>query len=361
MGPPDAYEVLGVPRDATAVELRSAYRRLALEHHPDRNPGDPDAERRFKEIVLAYERLRDPRQRAAYDAGQRPRGRRGDFDEEWEEIFAQIFRGAHRKEAGEGAPAQARDLRARLDITLEDAAQGAEREIHLRRWVWCDACRGRGADPEAPPAACPLCGGSGELRFKRGLADLAIPCSTCEGKGRYVRERCGACGGEGRSRRESRLRVKVPAAVEDGAQLKLKGKGDESAQRGEAGDLYVGVHIRPHPLFRREGLDILFDLPVSFPQAALGDEVVVPTLNGEVRMRIPAGTQSGRVFRLRGKGLSPAGGLRTGDQRVRVLIETPTRLNERQRRLLEEFQRISTPSTNPRRRKFLEKVKSFLG
>jgi len=350
----DPFAVLGVPRDASPAELRAAYRRLALAHHPDRNPGDPGAEERFKEVVLAYEAARDPAPRAP-GADRRAPG----FDAEWEEIFAQIFRrtrpSAARAEDG------ARDLQARIEITLEEAAAGVSREFLSTRWARCETCRGKGHDPAAPPSDCPLCRGAGELRFKRGLADLSIPCTACDGRGRSVRDRCGACGGKGRRRRDERLRVQIPPGVEDGAHLKLRGKGDESAARGEAGDLIVTVAVRPHPLFKREGLDILFDLPVSFPQAALGEEVLVPTLSGEVKVRIPAGTQSGRVFRLRGKGMCPPGAIRPGDQRVRVVIETPTRLSERQKRLLEEFQRISSPSTNPRMRKFWEKVKGFLG
>ena len=353
----DPYAVLGVRRDASPAELRAAYHRLALAHHPDRNPGDPGAGERFKEVVLAYEVLRDPLRRSAHDAGKRPGP--GGFDEQWEEIFAQIFRRARPPGArpGDGP----RDLQARLEITLEEAAGGAAREIASSRWVRCEACRGKGEDPAAQPAGCPLCKGTGELKYQRGLAGVTIPCSACEGRGRAVRERCPSCGGEGRKRREERLRVQVPACAGDGAHLKLRGKGDEGRARGEAGDLVVTVAVRPHPLFKREGLDLLFDLPVSFPQAALGDEVAVPTLSGEVKVRIPAGTQSGRVFRLRGKGLCPPGTIRPGDQRVRVVVETPTRLNERQKKLLEEFQRLSSPSTNPRMRKFWEKVKGFLG
>ncbi|MBI3026267.1 MAG: J domain-containing protein, partial [Candidatus Tectomicrobia bacterium] len=233
----DPYAVLGVRRDASPAELRAAYHRLALAHHPDRNPGDPRAEERFKEIVLAYEVLRDPPRRAAHDAGKRP-GPSG-FDEQWEEIFAQIFRRA-RPAAGrpEDGP---RDLQARLEVTLEEAAGGVAKEIASSRWVRCGTCRGKGEDPAAQPAECPLCRGSGELRYKRGLAGFSIPCSACEGRGRAVRERCPACGGEGRQRREERLRVQVPACAGDGAHLKLRGKGDEGAARGEAGDLIVTV------------------------------------------------------------------------------------------------------------------------
>ncbi|MEK6711322.1 MAG: molecular chaperone DnaJ [Nitrospinota bacterium] len=355
----DPYAVLGVPRDANPTELRAAYRRLALDHHPDRNPGDPKAEARFKEIVLAYEVLRDPLRRSAWDAGRR--GGPGDFGEQWEEIFAQLFRRARHPEGPGKETTPARDIQLRMEVTLEEGAGGIVKEFAASRWVRCEVCRGKGEDPKAQALPCPLCKGSGELKYKRGLAGFSIPCSVCEGRGESVRERCPSCGGAGRKRREERLRVQIPPAAEDGARLKLRGKGDEGAERGEAGDLIVTVAVRPHPLFQREGLDLLFDLPVSFPQAALGDEVAVPTLDGEVRVRIPAGTQSGRVFRLRGKGLCPPGSIRPGDQRVRVVVETPTRLNERQKKLLEEFQRLSSPSTNPRMRKFWEKVKGFLG
>lgn len=361
----DAYEVLGVPRGAGVTEIKKAYRKLALDYHPDRNPSDKNAETRFKEIVIAYETLKDPKKRAAHDSA--PRGARTgagpvDFSPEWEEFFSRIFKSRRDGESGSRAAAPSRtpggDLQARVEISLEEAATGAARDIEVHRRVVCESCEGKGVDPGAQPSECIHCRGSGEVRFKQGLADVSIPCSTCMGEGVHIREKCAACRGAGRRRERERIRVKVPAAVEEGTQLRVRGKGNEG--EGEAGDLLVAVRIKPHKIFGRAGNDILFNQPITFTQAALGDEVLVPTLEGQVKVRIPAGTQTGQIFRLKGKGLSPAGGRGAGDQLVSITVETPIRLNKKLRQLLTEFQRFSTDSTNPLSKRLLDKVKSFL-
>ena len=361
---PDAYEILDVPRNTGANEIRKAYRKLALDFHPDRNPGDPEAEARFKEIVIAYETLRDPAKRAAHDSLPRGSGTRsprtdkdsGPFDQEWEDIFSQIFRG--RRGAKKPARERGSDLQSRVEITLEEAAAGVSREVSVDRLTVCGQCRGEGTDPEAAAVACRLCGETGEIRFHRGLAEAAIPCATCMGSGTHSRKKCPGCRGAGRLRQRERIRVKVAATVVDGTQLRVRGKGNEGG--GETGDLLVGVRIKAHKIFERSGNDIFFNQPITIVQAALGDEITVPTLGGRVKVRIPAGTQTGQIFRLRGKGLSPPGGRRTGDQLVSVTVETPIRLNKKLRALFREFQRLSSASTNPLTKRFLDKVKSFL-
>lgn len=356
----DALKILGLEKNPSASQLKSAYKKLALEFHPDRNPGDPEAERRFKQIVIAHETLKNPKRP---DRHGTPRGRnttrkRGEYEEKWEDIFSHIFRSA-REPADEKKP-RFRDLHAQIEVTLEELTRDSEKEVSVSRRVRCASCEGSGFEAGARVGACPACKGAGEVRYRQGLAELWVPCSACDGSGKHTGDACRACGGEGVTSRRENVRVAIPAAAKEGAQLKLKGTGDEDARTGDAGDLIVTARAKPHPLFRREGNDILFDLPVSFSQAALGHEATVPTLRGTRTIKIPAGTQSGREFRLKGEGLSPAGGRNTGDLCIRVTIETPTKLSERQREMLAEFQRISSPSTHPRTRRFLEKMKSLL-
>ena len=356
----DALKVLGLEKNPSASRLKSAYKKLALEFHPDRNPGDPDAERRFKEVVIAHETLQNPKrpETRGTKRGRTTSRQRGEYEEKWEDIFSHIFKNAREPE-DEKKP-KSRDLHAQVEVTLEELTRDSEKEIPASRRVRCASCEGLGFEAGARTSACPACKGAGEVRYKQGLAELWVPCSACDGSGKHTGARCGVCGGAGVTIRRESLKVTIPAAAKEGAQIKLKGKGDEEARSGDAGDLIVTVRAKPHPLFRREGNDILFDLPVSISQAALGHEALAPTLQDARTIKIPAGTQSGRVFRLKGEGLSPAGGRNTGDLLIRVIIETPTKLNERQREILDEFQKISSPSTHPRTRSFLEKMKSLL-
>jgi molecular chaperone DnaJ len=298
----DAYEILGVSRDASASEIKKAYHHLALEFHPDRNPGDPQAEARFKEIVIAYETLKDPKKRATYGTSRpetRPRAASGDFDEEWEDIFSQIFRGKEGEKKRQGPADEPQDLQARVDISFEDALKGTDREVSVKRLVLCRRCRGKGTDPDAEPTECRLCGGTGEVKFRRGLAELSIPCGTCMGEGRAVGDQCPDCRGAGRRREEERIRVKVPAVASEGTQFRVRGKGDEGV--GETGDLFVTIRIKPHKIYKLSGQDILLSQPINIIQATLGGTIIVSTLHGQVKHRIPRGTGSGQVFRLRGK------------------------------------------------------------
>ena len=356
----DALKILGLENNPSTSRLKSAYKKLALEFHPDRNPGDPEAERRFKEVVIAHETLQNPKRS---DSSEAPRARkssrkRGEYEEKWEDIFSHIFKSA--RDPADEKKGASRDLHAHVEVTLEELTRDSEKEISISRRIRCASCEGCGAEPGARKSACPACKGAGEVRYRQGLAELWVPCSACDGSGEHAGERCGACGGEGVSSRREILKVAIPAAAKEGARIRLRNKGDEDARTGEAGDLIVTVRAKPHPIFRREGNDILLELPINFSQAALGHEAIAPTLRGVRTIKIPAGTQSGREFRLKGEGLSPAGGRNTGDLRVRVIIETPTKLGERQREILAEFQRISSPSTHPRTRAFLDKMKSLL-
>ena len=356
----DALKILGLQKNPSSSQLKSAYKKLALEFHPDRNPGDPDAEKRFKDVVIAHEVLQNPKRsdlRGASRARKSSR-KRGEYEEKWEDIFSHIFKNA--REPVDEKKVASRDLHAHVEVTLEDLTGDSEKEIALSRRVRCASCAGRGAEAGARMSACPACKGAGEVRYRQGLAELRIPCSACDGSGEHTGLACRDCGGEGVTSSRENLGVAIPAATKEGAQIKIKGKGDEDARTGDAGDLIVTVRARPHPIFRREGNDILLDLPVSITQAALGYEALTPTLKGARSIKIPAGTQSGRVFRLKGEGLSPAGGRGAGDLQVRVIIETPTKLGERQREILNEFQRISSPSNHPRTRTFLDKMKSLL-
>ncbi|MDE0331392.1 MAG: molecular chaperone DnaJ [Nitrospinae bacterium] len=356
----DALKILGLDKNPSPSQLKSAYKKLALEFHPDRNPGDPEAEKRFKEIVIAHETLQNPKRSAtrATPRGRKSARQRGEYEELWEDIFSHIFKNA-REPADEDKVASL-DLHAQVEVTLEELTRDSEKDVAVSRRVRCASCGGRGSEAGARRSACPACKGAGEVRYRQGLAELWIPCSACDGSGEHAGETCRDCAGGGVTNRRENLRVAVPAAIKEGAQIRIKGKGDEDARAGEAGDLIVTVRANPHPVFRREGNDVVLDLPVSFSQAALGHEALVPTLKGAQKIKIPAGTQSGREFRLKGEGLSPAGGRNTGDMRVRVIVETPTKLGERQREILDEFQRISSPANHPKARAFQEKMKSLL-
>ena len=337
----DALKILGLQGNPSKSRLRTAYKKRALEYHPDRNPGNPEAEKRFREIVIAHEILKNPKRTGPHrtSRGGKFASARDEYEKRREEIFSRIFQKA--RETGAERKNAPKDLCAQIEVTLEELLRDAEKEIFVSRRIRCAACEARGVACSAGSRACPACEGAGEVRFRRGLADLRIPCATCCGTGESARENCGVCDGAGRISAKERVRVRIPAATREGAQLKIRGKGDEGADA--SGDLIITVRAKTHPLFQREGNHILFELPMSFSQAALGHECLVPTLRGTRKIKIPAGTQSGRVFRLRGEGLSPAGGRNAGEQRVRVFVETPTKLNQRQRELLREFQGISRP------------------
>lgn len=366
---PDYYELLGVSRDATPEELKKAFRKLAIKYHPDKNPGDPTAEERFKQINEAYAVLSDPERRAAYDryghAG--PPGAEGFggvnidpqdlqdiFGDLFDEIFGSWFRRSRTHHGG--------DLHTTVELTLEEVAGGAEKTVTVRRPTACPTCQGSGARPGTTPVRCTTCNGAGQVRVQRGFLSLLQTCPYCGGRGQVVPDPCPQCRGRGVVDEEARLTVRVPAGVDSGTRLRVEGEGEPGRFGGMSGDLYVEVRVKPHPFFERQGLDVLCEVPISFPQAALGAQIEVPTLDGKVRVKVPAGTQSGKVLRLRGKGLHDVRGLSRGDQLIRLQVETPTRLTARQRELLEEFERISEghrEGGHTRRKSFLEKLREF--
>ena len=368
----DYYEVLGVERDADEASLKSAYRKLAHQYHPDKNSGSKDAEERFKEASEAYEVLSDPEKRARYDRfghanGQSPfeggfpfggAAAGASINDIFGDIFGEMF-GAGRRPRSRPRGA---DLRYHLEIAFEEAAFGTTARIQIPRPRRCDTCKGAGAKPGTQPRTCPTCGGVGELRLTQGFFSVARTCHHCGGSGRVIVDKCADCGGAGMVREEASVEVKVPPGVDTGTRLKLSGEGEPAPQPGAApGDLYVVVQVREHPIFRREETEVVCEMPISFTQAALGAHIDVPTLDGPVSMKIPAGTQSGKVFRLRGKGIPSLGGSGRGDQHVRVLVETPTHLTKEQKDLLERFAALSGEKTQPATRTFWQKVGEILG
>lgn len=348
----DYYEVLGVSRDAGEQEIKKAYRRLARQYHPDVNKDDPEAEAKFKEVNEAYRVLSDPETRARYDqfghaafeqaganagGGSDPFGGFGGFGG-FDDIFDMFFGGGERRRTG---PVRGADLRFDLELDFEDAAFGVETEIEVPRTEVCPRCRGNQAEPGTPIRTCPNCGGSGEVRQARQTAFGRFvnvqPCANCRGEGKVVEKPCTECRGAGAVHRRRKLKVKIPAGVDEGYRLRLSGEGEAGERGGPPGDLYVFISVRPHELFERHGNDVICEVPISFTQAALGDEIEVPTLDGRAKVKVPEGTQSGTRFRLRGKGIPDPRGYGRGDHFVHVKVVTPTRLTDRQRELLKAF------------------------
>jgi molecular chaperone DnaJ len=358
----DYYEVLSIRRDAAPEEIKRAYRKLAIELHPDRNPDDPTSEDRFKEASEAYAILSDPEKRARYDrmghAAFQSAGH-GGFDpadfgavaDILEGLLGEMFRGRRRRgRAG-------RDLTYDLSVTFREAALGVEKAIEVTRLGRCEDCDASGAAPGSPVAECPACRGRGETRFQRGFFATSRACGTCGGSGKRIEKPCLGCRGKGVRSRTDELRVRIPGGVEDGAVRTVRGAGEVGP--GGAGDLHVTVRVEPHPLFTRQGADVMCTVPVSFPQATLGAQLEIPTLEGKVKMKLPAGTPSGRVFRLRGKGIDAFGGAGKGDQLVTVVVEVPEKVTRKQRRLLEELAQEMGVDTPPEQSGFLEKLKSM--
>ncbi|GBD42800.1 Chaperone protein DnaJ [bacterium HR40] len=365
----DYYEVLGVDRHASEAEIKRAFRQLALRWHPDRNPGDKEAEARFKEINEAYEVLRDPQKRAAYDQfGHRafePGGgaeARGGFDftsfaDAFEDLFADFMGGRRRQSATRGA-----DLRFNLTITLEEAFTGKRAQIRIPTAVPCEACSGTGSEGAADPVPCPTCRGLGRVRAQQGFFTIERTCPRCQGSGRIVRDPCRECGGSGRVQREKVLAVNIPAGVEDGTRIRLAGEGEAGIRGGPPGDLYIFVTVAPHRVFRREGSDIWCRVPIPMTTAALGGTVEVPTIEGtRVRVQIPEGTQTGRQIRLKGKGMTPLHGGARGDMFVELVVETPVNLTKKQKQLLREFEKASAEQQghHPESEGFFAKVREL--
>ncbi|MEB2345831.1 MAG: molecular chaperone DnaJ [Deltaproteobacteria bacterium] len=368
----DYYEVLGVDRSADAEALKKAYRKLALQHHPDRNPDDPAAEEKFKEASEAYAVLSDPEKRRAYDrfghegvagAGGPGFGDFGDlgaFGDVLNDLFGDLFG----QRGGSGARRRGRgrrgaDLRYQLDLDLVEVLEGKDARISIPKMRPCGSCSGSGARAGTRPESCGRCRGTGQLMFQQGFFRISRPCDACGGAGEIVRERCTSCRGQGRVESQQTLSVKIPPGVESGTRLRLAGEGEAGIEGGPSGDLYVDVVVRSHPFFTRDGSDLHCQVPVSFVQAALGAEIEVPTLEGKIPMRMPEGTQSGRVLRLAGKGLPALGRRGRGDVLVQIFVEVPTKLTDRQRELLEQFAEESGTEVSPVTRSFVEKLRDF--
>lgn len=377
----DYYEVLGLSKNTSSEEIKKAYRRLAVQYHPDKNQGDKKAEEKFKELSEAYEVLSDSKKRQMYDqfghaanAGAAGGGGGGggfDFNQGFGgasvndifgDIFGDIFSGAspggNRRRRG-GRPGA--DLKASVDITFEEAAFGVEKVISISKTVRCDICDGSGARRGTSPEACNQCGGRGEVSFQQGFFAISRPCPKCHGSGKIIPNPCSHCNGTGHTGKSSQIAVKIPGGVDSGQRLKVTGEGDAGEHSASPGDLYVVINVMPHAYFSRDEFDVLCDVPIKFSQAAMGTEIDVPTLEGKVKMKIPPGTQSHVTMRLKGKGMPRLGSYGRGDQLVRLVVEVPTKLTQEQRELLNKFDDLSTDSANPLHRGFFEKVKGILG
>jgi molecular chaperone DnaJ len=358
----DFYEVLEVNRNASDAEIKKAYRRLAVKFHPDKNPGDKQAEDKFKELSEAYEALSDPQKRAQYDQfGHAGMGGGGfssggfgagtPFGDIFGDIFGDVFGTRPRGRGRRGD-----DLQYTMEITFEEAAFGIEKSVEIPYAKRCEPCNGSGAKAGTEPKVCPTCRGAGQVRFQQGFFSVSKTCSQCNGEGKVVESPCPECRGAGTIRDRKTISVKVPPGVESGIRLKLSGEGGQGTKGGTNGDLYVVISVREHSLFRREDNNVICEIPISYTQAALGCEIEIPTLDGKVSLKIPEGSQSGTIFRLRGKGVPVLQGYGRGDHLVVVKVETPTNLNKQQRDLLEELGRISGEDVNPMGKSFFAKV-----
>jgi molecular chaperone DnaJ len=364
MASQDLYEVLGVPQTADEGEIKKAYRRLAMKYHPDRNQGDAEAEERFKQVQAAYEVLSDSQKRAAYDrfghAGIDPQAGAGGggFGDIFGDVFADIF-GSGGGRGGRGGTGRGADLRYELEISLEEAFRGTVSTLDFPVLANCETCNGSGAKPGTAPVSCKTCGGHGQVRIQQGFFSLQQTCPTCRGAGQTISDPCPDCRGAGRVQRSKKLEVKIPPGVDTGDRIRLSGEGEAGRRGGPPGDLYVDIHLRPHPLFERDGGDLYTEVPISVVTAALGGELEVPSLEGRLNLTVPAGTQTGRVFRLRGKGMPSVRGREVGDLMVRATVETPVNLDDRQERLLRELGETMGERHRPREQSWLDRVKRF--
>ena len=368
----DYYEILGINRDASDEDIKKAYRKLAMKHHPDRNPDNPKSEDQFKEAKQAYEILSDAQKRAAYDqyghAGVDPQaggpggpGGMGGFADAFSDIFGDIFGGGGRG-GGRSNVYRGADLRYNLEVSLEDAARGSETRIRIPTMAECETCGGSGAKKGTEPKTCPSCGGHGQVRMQQGFFSIQQTCPKCHGSGRYIADPCGTCHGGGRVKQHKTLSVKIPSGIDEGDRIRLSGEGEPGVNGGPPGDLYVQIHLKAHAVFQREHDDLHCEVPLSFATAALGGEIEVPTLDGVARLKVPAETQTGKVFRLRGKGIKGVRSATQGDLLCHVVLETPAKLTDRQKELLQEFEIISQGNAerhSPRAQSWLDRVKDF--
>jgi molecular chaperone DnaJ len=377
----DYYEILAVVRTATSDDIKKAYRKLAIQFHPDKNPGDKKAEEQFKELSEAYEVLSDAQKRQMYDqfghAAAGSGGGAGGFDFQgfggssindiFGDIFGDLFGGAPGGGRGRGGRRRSTgrpgdDLRTSVDITFEEAAFGAEKVITVPKTVHCDTCEGSGAKPGTQPETCAQCGGRGEVSFQQGVFAITRPCPKCNGAGQTIASPCVNCSGSGTTRKRTQIAVKIPPGVDTGQRLKLTGEGEAGERGGPPGDLYVVINVLAHDFFTRDEADVICEVPVTFVHAALGAEIEVPTLEGKVKVKIPAGTQSHRILRLKNKGLAKLGSYGRGDQLVRIIVEVPSKLSAEQKELLKKFSEISGgESSHPMHHGFFEKVKNIFG
>ncbi|MBA8899738.1 molecular chaperone DnaJ [Phyllobacterium sp. P30BS-XVII] len=367
----DYYETLGVARGADEKELKSAFRKLAMQYHPDKNPGDEKAEHKFKEIGEAYETLKDPNKRAAYDrfghaafenggmgGGGGGFGGAGGFADIFEDIFGEMMGGGRQRRSG--GRERGADLRYNMEITLEEAYAGKTAQIRVPTSITCDECSGSGAKPGTSPVTCNTCGGSGRVRAAQGFFSIERTCPTCHGRGQTIKDPCTKCSGQGRITEERSLSVNIPAGIEDGTRIRLTGEGEAGVRGGPSGDLYIFLSLKPHEFFQRDGSDLYCKVPISMTTAALGGQFEVVTLDGtQTRVKIPEGTQNAKQFRLKGKGMPVLRQPAMGDLYIQIAIETPQNLNKRQRELLEEFERVSSQDNSPQSSGFFARMKEF--
>jgi molecular chaperone DnaJ len=372
----DFYEVLEVPKNASDDEIKKAYRKMAMKYHPDRNPDNKQSEDKFKEAKEAYEMLSDPQKKAAYDqyghAGVDPSmggfgaaGAQGfgGFADAFGDIFGDMF-GAGGARGGRGGPQVYRggDLRYSMEISLEEAAKGHETQIRVPGWSTCDVCSSTGAEPGSKVETCSTCNGQGQVRMSQGFFSMQQTCPKCRGNGQFIPKPCKKCHGEGKTKQQKTLEVKIPAGIEDGMRIRLTGHGEPGINQGPAGDLYVEVHIKPHTVFERDGDDLHFQMPISFATACLGGEVQVPTLAGKASFEVAEGTQTGRTYRLRGKGIKGIRASIAGDLYIHIQVEVPVKLNEQQRKLIQELDQslqVDSRKHNPQERGWIDRVKGF--
>ncbi len=381
----DYYDVLGVSRQSEKDDIKKAYRKLAVKYHPDRNPGDKSAEDSFKEVSEAYEVLSDPKKKQMYDQfghaglnqgaggggfggfdfggfGGSSSGGSGSVNDIFGDIFSDIFGGSQRS-GGRGTRTRrmvrGADLQTKIDITFNEAAFGVEKIVAISKSVACDYCSGSGAKPGYSPTTCTQCGGRGEVNFQQGFFAVSRTCPACNGEGKTISSPCPKCNGSGHKHKKGQISVNIPPGVDTGQRLKLSGEGEAGERGGPSGDLYVVINVLDHDFFERDEYNVLCDVPVTFTQAALGCEIEVPTLKGKISLKIPEGTHSHKIFRLRGRGFPKLGAYGNGDQLVRVIIETPSRLSTEQKQILKNFEQSLNRSTQPKQHSFFEKVKNL--